>query len=168
MRSTSPFIPLAVLSVSALLLSLVGCGDGGSAAPPAAATGASAQSHDHDHDHGHDHAEHADAEHGHGVQLGEQQVGGWTIRAVRNGDIAPGKDAAMDVWVAGASTKVDAVRIWIGTQDGKGSTKARAEWDKDRWHTHVEVPKPLPDASKLWVEVETSEGKSLCSFDLKL
>lgn len=91
-----------------------------------------------------------------------------TVRALRDGDITPGGEVAIDVAMTSATAKIAAVRLWIGTQDAKGSVKAKAELEKDSWHTHVEVPIPLPEASMLWVEVETDAGaKSLASFDLK-
>lgn len=111
-----------------------------------------------------------DDEHHSGVitQLGEQSAGGYVVKASHDGEIVPGKDAAIDVWVTGGPAKVAAVRFWIGTQDAKGSVKARAEIERDNWHTHAEVPNPLPAGSRLWVEVETEKGeKTVVGFDLK-
>ena len=73
---------------------------------------------------------------------------------------------------AGGTAKATAVRFWIGTQDAKGSIKAKAEVedpkDPNRWHVHAEIPNPLPAASKLWVEIESSTGeKHVVGFDLK-
>jgi hypothetical protein len=62
------------------------------------------------------------------------------------------------------------VRFWIGLQDANGSVKAKIEDPKEpnRWHTHTEVPSPLPEGSKLWVEVEIEGGqKTAGSIDLK-
>lgn len=125
------------------------------------AAGTPADSHD-DHDHGDGH------DHGATTQLGEQTAGGFTIKASRDGGITPGKDAAVDVWVTGGTSKVTAVRFWIGTQDGKGSVKAKADLEKDNWHTHAEIPSPLPADSKLWIEIESAKGdKTVVGFDLK-
>ncbi|MFN7020405.1 MAG: hypothetical protein ACK4WH_03645 [Phycisphaerales bacterium] len=138
----------------------VGGQRGAGAAKPADASAAS-KAHDHDHDHDHDHG------HGPTTQLGEQQVGGFTVKASRDGDVTPGGDMPVDVWVTGGAVKVSVVRLWIGTQDAKGSMKARAELEKDNWHTHADVPKPMPEGSKLWVEFETDKGdKHLAGFDL--
>jgi hypothetical protein len=121
----------------------------------------------------------ADHNAGHGgtvVQLGTSTIGGFEIKATRDeGQIVAGKDAPIDVTVTtapGATAKVTAVRFWIGTEDAKGSVKAKAEIENpaepNRWHTHAEVPNPLPAGSKLWVEVEDDKGgKSMGSFDLK-
>jgi len=132
-------------------------------APAPAGTGKDAHGHGHDDDHA------GGAGHGHGptTQLGEVTVEGFTVKASRDGGLTPGGDTPVAVWVTGGSSKVNAVRFWIGTQDAKGSMKAKAELETDSWHTHVEVPKPMPTDSKLWVEID-AEGseKILASFEL--
>ncbi len=172
-------IPIAAVSFYAVaMLPLAGCEGDKSAAPAAA--------HDHDHDHaaaGQDHAaadhDHAAAsqdpakpneghEHGTTTELGEQESGGFKVKASRDGSVKAGVDAAIDVWVNGGKAG-NAVRFWIGTEDAKGSIKAKAEVEVDHWHTHAEVPNPLPAGSKLWVEVDGDGGaKAVVSFDLKL
>jgi hypothetical protein len=172
-------IPIAAVSFYAVaMLPLAGCEGDKSAAPAAA--------HDHDHDHAaadHDHAaaghDHAAAsqdpakpneghEHGTTTELGEQESGGFKVKASRDGSVKAGVDAAIDVWVNGGKAG-NAVRFWIGTEDAKGSIKAKAEVEVDHWHTHAEVPNPLPAGSKLWVEVDGDGGaKAVVSFDLKL
>jgi hypothetical protein len=108
--------------------------------------------------------------HGKMLQLGSGTAGAFAIRASREeGAIKAGGDAPVDVAVT-AGPKVVAVRLWIGLEDGKASIKALAELEElgNTWHTHVEVPDPLPAGSKLWVEVEGEGGaKSVASFDLK-
>ncbi|MBM4014232.1 MAG: hypothetical protein FJ293_04615 [Planctomycetes bacterium] len=100
--------------------------------------------------------------------LGEQEINGMQVRASRDGQGALGADAPIDVWVNGGTAGLAAVRFWIGSEDAKGSIKAKAEIEDDKWHTHAEVPTPLPAGSKLWVELETQKGeKSVLSFDLK-
>ena len=72
------------------------------------------------------------------------------------------------MWVTGGTSKVAAVRFWIGAEDAKGSVKAKAELEKDNWHTHAEIPSPMPAGSKLWVEVETDKGeRTVVGFELK-
>lgn len=164
MQSSRSIVLLAGSCLALMALPMSGCDKKAPTTTPAAG-GASAD--DHDHGDGHDHAD----DHGHGATtpLGELVVEGVTIRASRDGDITPGGDVPVDVWVTGETVRVAAVRFWVGTQDAKGSVKAKAELEKDNWHTHVEVPNPLPEASMLWVEVETDAGaKSLASFDLKM
>ncbi|HEX8323541.1 MAG TPA: hypothetical protein VF595_06460 [Tepidisphaeraceae bacterium] len=149
---------------------LVGCEDKAEKAPPAETAGA--------HD-GHDHAPPTTAPvAGHGgpiVALGSATAGAFQLSATRDqGPIEAGKDTPIDVTVtpAAGAAKPTAVRFWIGTEDAKGSAKAKAEVENpaepNRWHTHVDIPTPLPADAKLWVEVEAEGGaKSTASFDLK-
>ncbi|MFM9957595.1 MAG: hypothetical protein ACKVZJ_05945 [Phycisphaerales bacterium] len=140
-------------------------------APPAPAAGTAAKTgDDHDHDH----------ESGHGgpvVALGELDAGPFNAKATRDaGDIIAGKDAAFDVTITpkeSTGVKAAAVRFWIGTQDAKGSVKAKAEVedpnDPNRWHTHAEIPSPLPANSQFWFEIEDDKGaKHVAGFDLKM
>lgn len=109
---------------------------------------------------------------GHGgevIALGTSKLGAFELRASRDkGDITAGGDAPIDVWIDGGVGKgVTAVRFWIGTEDAKGSVKAKADVEDGKWHTHVEIPSPIPAGTKLWVEIEESGGKkSVTSFDL--
>jgi hypothetical protein len=178
-------------------LSLAACGEGsgGSSGGGSATAGATASpkataaaahdhehaSHDHAHGDGHDHGhEHADGDvheggqggmdHSHGptVELGEQVAGALTVKASRDGGVTPGGEMPVDIWVTGGSARVNSVRFWIGLESGKGSVKAKAELEADNWHTHAEVPSPLPEGSKLWVAIELGDDtKSTVSFDLK-
>ncbi len=183
MQTVRTLALIASISAAVALAPLGGCEvkvePSKSNAPPAGGTApANSDGHTHADGEAHDHDKpaatkdadsHDGHDHGETTQLGEQSAGGFTIKASRDGDIAPGKDAPIDVWVTGGTTKVAAVRFWIGAQDAKGSMKAKAELEKDNWHTHAEIPSPLPEASKLWVEVEDDKGaRSIVGFDLKL
>jgi len=114
----------------------------------------------------------ASGHHGAVVELGNATIGTFAVRASRDhGDIRPGGDAPIDVWLNGGTEKVAAVRFWIGAQDAQGSVKAKADIEDPKepnhWHTHAEVPSPLPLESKLWVEIETEGGKKAAgSFEL--
>jgi hypothetical protein len=71
-----------------------------------------------------------------------------------------------------STTSAIAVRFWIGTEDAVGSMKAKSEIENpaepNRWHTHADVPNPIPTGSKLWVEIESDTGEKVTgSFDLK-
>lgn len=110
------------------------------------------------------------------IALGSSTAGAFQVTTTRDeGAIEAGKDAAIDVIVtpaAGATAKASAVRFWIGTEDAKGSVKAKAEVEDpaapNRWHNHAEIPDPIPADAKLWVEIEADGGaKSVTSFDLK-
>jgi ABC-type Zn2+ transport system substrate-binding protein/surface adhesin len=136
--------------------------------------------HDDDHDHAHDDHDHGDDDHGddhghHGsaIELGTATIGSFSVRAARDeGAIQPGGDAAIDVWLTGDLARITAVRFWIGLEDAAGSVKTKAETENsdqpNHFHTHAEAPSPIPDGSKLWVELDiTGEGKKAASFDLK-
>jgi len=128
--------------------------------------------HDHSKDDGHDHskdAAHADGHtHGKPTPLGEQTAEGITVAATLEGELKAGAEATFDCKVLGSLSKVTAMRLWVGDKDAKGATKAKAAIEGDSWHTHVEVQNPLPEGSKLWVELETEAAKKLLlSFDLK-
>ncbi len=129
-----------------------------------------------DHD-GHDHSDNKAADGGvtkgtHGgetIALGETTIGKLAVRASRDkGEIKPGGDAPIDVWINGGTGEgVTVVRFWIGIQDASGSIKAKADIEAGKWHTDVEIPSPIPPDAKLWVEVEESGGtKSTGSFSL--
>jgi hypothetical protein len=161
MQSHRILAQLPTLSIAALVALLGGCEKKSEPTKPSVGTSVATQ-----------HAEHGHS-HGSTTQLGEQTVGGFIVRASRDGDIKAGSDAAIDVWVTGSkeggTANVSAVRFWIGTQDGKGSVKAKAAIEKDNWHTHAEIPNPMPAESKLWVEIESDKGeKTVVGFDLKL
>jgi hypothetical protein len=154
--------PVAVLST------LSGCEEKKPAGTSATKPATPAKADDHGHGHGHG---------GAAIPLGEQTIGSFTTKATRDeGEIVAGGDAAFDVTItpaAGATTKAAAVRFWIGTQDAKGSVKAKAEIedakDPNRWHVHVEIPNPMPAGSKLWVEIEDDKGSTVAgSYDLKM
>lgn len=175
-NTTNTTIRLTATLVAASALSLwsAGCGDGSASSGSGSAASEHDHDHDHDHDHAHDHAHEgaaaASGDEGHGatVELGEQKVGEYNVKASRDGDVKAGAELPVDIWITGGA-KVAAVRFWIGTEDAKGSMKAKAEIERDNWHTHGEVPSPMPEGSKLWIEIEAEGGaKTLVSFELKM
>ncbi|MGD9692938.1 MAG: hypothetical protein AB7G17_04920 [Phycisphaerales bacterium] len=161
MKSNHALIPCAAIGLS--LLALTACEKQPSASTPANTAPA---------------AEQPAAAPGHSgavIQLGTSTVGPFNVHATRDqGDIIAGKDVPIDLTItptAGAAAKVTAVRFWIGTHDAKGSVKAKAAIENpaepDRWHTHAEVPNPIPAGAKLWVEIEHDKGEtSTGSFEL--
>ena len=188
----------AALAMTIVALPLSGCEGKSTAPVAKPTAKAAADDHDHDgHDHdGHDDAhaagdaDHGDMHdggdgdqvhgdgHGHGhsgkiIELGSATIGGFDVKLTRDADpIVAGGEGAFDATITGGTGNIAAVRFWVGTADAKGSMKAKAEIEDpkepNRWHTHAEVPKPMPADSKLWVEVENDKGeKSTGSFDLK-
>ena len=106
-------------------------------------------------------------DHPNAVSLGEKTVGGLQLKASQDGPVKPGGEGAFDLVITGP--KPQAVRFWVGVENGEGSVKARAEEESPgNWHTHVEVPDPLPPGAKFWVEIEPQQGaKQVVSFNLK-
>ncbi|HBS28410.1 MAG TPA: hypothetical protein DEB06_02930 [Phycisphaerales bacterium] len=168
--------PIAFIAFGLVVLMSSGCGKEPDAAAPASSGGGAPPSQT---DHGR--TDDSGGHHGHGgavIELGEAALGSFVLRATRDkGDIVPGKDAPIDVIVAptgpGSTAKVVAVRFWIGTEDAKGSVKALAEIEDPseptRWHTHAEIPNPLPAGGALWVQIEDEQGvTSAVSFDLRM
>jgi hypothetical protein len=129
---------------------------------PAPQQSASTDQHDHDHDHDDD--DHAHHDHGDMIELGTETFGGFTVRATRDeGELVVGGDAAIDIWIMdGNLPRVAAVRFWIGLEDAAGSVKARAHIEDpatpNHFHAHAEIPDPMPEGCKLWVEIEL-EGR---------
>jgi len=109
----------------------------------------------------------AEAEHAR-LPIGETTQAGLKLIATMDSPVKPGGEGAFDVVITGGKPK--AVRFWVGTEDAKGSVKAKAEEETtDNWHAHAEVPDPLPAGSKFWVEVEPPTGATFkASFDLKV
>jgi hypothetical protein len=107
------------------------------------------------------------ADHPNRIELGVKKVGALELRAAQDEPIKPGGEGAFDLVITGGKPK--AVRFWVGTEDAKGSVKGKAEEETpDNWHTHVEVPDPLPAGSKFHAEVEPATcAKFTVSFDLK-
>ncbi len=173
--------PAAAIAALALFATLPACEKTPEPAPGAGNSAPAANAHDHSHDgrnhaHDHDHADHDGHGHGEPLPLGEATAGPYRVRASRDGGaLAPGGEAAIDAWVepaAEGAPKIAAVRLWIGAEDAAGSIKARAESenpaDPAHWHTHAELPDPMPEGSKLWIEIEDDAGATtLASFDLK-
>jgi len=136
---------------------------------PAADKGKTPAKADHDHDHDHDHGHgHDDHDHAKDIALGTATAGGFEIKASIAETVKAGAEAHISVTVTGGTTQVSVVRVWIGSEDAKGSVKEKADKEEHGFHGHATAPDPLPAGSKLWVEVEDDKGaKHPASFDLK-
>lgn len=139
-------------------------GDGHDHAKPAPAVGGggagkAADHADHDeHDHGHGHGE--------GGAIGTTTIGVWTVAV--SGEVKAGSEAHLDIELSGSAARPAAVRVWIGTQDGKGAMKQKADGDGKEFHAHADVPNPIPANAKLWVEIDDGKGaKSVGGFAIR-
>lgn len=98
--------------------------------------------------------------------LGTAAIGAWTVKA--SGEIQAGKEAHLDIELSGSAEKPIAVRVWIGTRDGKGTMKSKADGEGLEFHAHADVPNPIPAEAQLWIEIEDVKGgKFLGSISLK-
>ncbi len=138
--------------------------------------------HDHEEGDGHDHAKPAagganpaaaapagkaggDHGHGEGGAIGTATIGAWTVSV--SGEIKAGSEAHLDIKLSGSPAKPAAVRVWIGSQDGKGAMKHKADGDGKEYHAHADVPNPIPAGAQLWVEIDDGKGsKSVCGFPI--
>jgi hypothetical protein len=113
----------------------------------------------------------AGGDHANQTVLGETEARGMKFKALQDAPAKPGDEGAFDLIVTGypAGGKPKAVRFWVGTEGGAESAKAKADEEKpDHWHTHAELPDPLPPGSKFWAEVEPASGEKFnVSFDFK-
>jgi hypothetical protein len=102
------------------------------------------------------------------IPLGEKTVDGLKLIATMDEAVKPGGEGAFDLVITGGKPK--AVRFWVGTENAEGSVMAKADEETtDNWHTHAEVPNPIPPGSKFWAEVEPPTGETFkVSFDLKV
>jgi hypothetical protein len=162
MRSTATVVLASALIAAGL--TLTACEQSESAGDRSHAAGddhthAPGEEHDHAAGDEHDHA--GDTGHGHEEgephDLGAATIGGFEVQVTRHGDIAAGAETAINISVAGEAQPA-AIRVWIGTEDARGSLKARAEAEGDHYHAHIEAPDPLPEGAAVWVEVESAEG----------
>jgi hypothetical protein len=125
-----------------------------------ASVAGAADTHDHSKDAGHA---------GKAVEIGTTETAGMKIKVVQEGEVKAGAALGAEIEITGTKTPPKAVRIWVGTEKAEGSIKAKAAKESDTvFHGHVETPNPLPEGSKLWVEVQADENKKVrLAFDLK-
>jgi hypothetical protein len=80
------------------------------------------------------------------------------------GDFHDDKEITFDVKLIDAKTDPKALRVWIGTEDAKGSEKATLTKKTTTFGGIAKVPTPLPAETKVWVEIETDSGVSKGSY----
>jgi len=98
------------------------------------------------------------AAHGPAMELGTLELGGYQVKIVQNGLLA-GRAGDFDVFVVAGEGKPTAIRLWIGSEDGKGARKIKVTVDKAGAHNHIPTLNPTPEGAKLCVEVELSTGE---------
>jgi hypothetical protein len=94
------------------------------------------------------------------TQLGTVEAGGTKFDVFQLEPIVAGGTGDFDLDFAAGAAFPPAIRGWVGIESGEGSVKVR--FDKEtatRLHGHPEIPKPLPEGSRFWVEVELANGQ---------
>ena len=107
--------------------------------------------------------------HGEQLDLGQAELGAFPVTAKRGKQLQPGAELDVDLEFPAGTALPPVVRAWVGVQDATGSMRTKLGKEGDRvMHGHLEVPKPLPAGSRLWVEIEPAAGAKVTgSFDLK-
>lgn len=111
---------------------------------------------------------HAHDDHGHGPtqKLGQIVIGDVSLDLDISGALTPGGEVHVEISSEPATATFTALRVWIGSQNGRGSEKALAAPAADHaghWSAHVAVPKPLPEGSKMWVQAQPAKGDAVVS-----
>lgn len=111
----------------------------------------------------------ADGDHHHeaGRSLGQVKIGEYEIEAMQQSKVEAGKESIFEIKIVKGAPEPKAIRAWIGIESARGSVKAKSHKHGDEISVHCEVPDPIPDGTKLWVELETDAGKTKGSFDYK-
>ena len=108
-----------------------------------------------------------DPEHAQGEKhkLGRKQIGNYTVSVIIVGEVEAGKHVDFDIKLIDAKSDPKALRVWVGTENASGSKKAEGKKGAVTYTGEVDVPNPLPQGSKLWVELETDDGLKRASYD---
>lgn len=112
---------------------------------------------------GHDHAAEGAHAHGTAAAVGSVDISVYKVAVSAAGAIAAGKEWHVELRLNPDQPAPKAIRVWVGTDNGRGSVKAKAEAEKDakgEYGAHVEVPNPIPADSKLWISIEPENGQT--------
>lgn len=109
--------------------------------------------------HDHDHATTAPAT----TSLGTITIDGFEMEVIQEGRVVAGQEATFEITING-NKEPKAVRVWIGIESGRGSRKGKAHKHDDKMEVHADVPDPMPEGSRLWIEVENNDKKTVGSI----
>lgn len=101
-----------------------------------------------------------DDDHGDAHPLGKLTAHGVTFDVTQFGHIEAGEEGAIELTFANGDDRISTVRGWVGVESGEGSMKSMWQLEGDAGiHGHVDVPDPIPEGSKIWIELEKA-GKT--------
>jgi hypothetical protein len=99
----------------------------------------------------------AASDHGTPHPLGTVTIGAHTFAVTQEGEVVADHEAAFDLEFPAGKELPGTVRAWIGIESGQGSRKGLLAKETERIvHGHVEVPKVIPEGSKVWIEIEAN------------
>ena len=103
-------------------------------------------------------------EHGKSVEVGEVTIGATKVDVEIAGAVIADKQVHVELHLTPATPAPKAVRVWIGSDSGRGSEKAKASGEATHpgsYEAHVAVPAPLPEGSKIWISIEPASGEAV-------
>lgn len=139
-------------------LTFVGCDQ---QQPPAEreAAAPAAQDHDegdeHDHDGESDGGMHGGPKH----ELESEDVGPYAVRVTQVGEVEAGGPATFEIVLDDEAANPEAVRAWVGNEQAIGSVKVRAVDRGAFFDADLQVPEPMREDSRLWVEIQENDGQ---------
>ncbi|MCK6491277.1 MAG: hypothetical protein L6R48_23750 [Planctomycetes bacterium] len=110
---------------------------------------------------GHNHSGGDAHAHGKTEAIGSVDIGVYKVAVSASGAIAAGKEWHLELQLNPTQPAPKAIRVWVGTESGRESIRAKAEAEKDaksEFSAHVLVPNPIPNDSKLWIAIEAENG----------
>lgn len=106
-------------------------------------------------------------------KLGRQKIGDYTVSTNMRGDPHVVKTVEFDVKLfdkdASKTPPPDpkALRIWIGDENAPADQKVELKKKTTTFGANVNVPQPLAETAKVWVEIDTDAGTTRGSFSLE-
>lgn len=111
---------------------------------------------EHPHEHGKEHEK--------AVKVGEVTIGTSKVEVEMAGAVNADKEVHVELSLTPATPAPKAVRVWIGSDSGRGSEKAKATGavaEPGSYEAHVAVPAPMPEGSKIWISIEPASGDAV-------
>lgn len=112
---------------------------------------------------GHNHAAEDSHAHGKAEAVGAVDISVYRVAVSASGAIAAGKEWHVELGLAPDRPAPRAIRVWVGTSNGRGSVKSKAGVEKDvkgGFGAHVEVPDLIQADSRLWISIESEDGQT--------
>ena len=106
-------------------------------------------------------------------RLGKQKIGDYTASANMKGDPHLVKAVEFDVMLFGQDGKTPAekdpkaIRIWIGDEKTADDQKVAMKKKTKTFGATVNVPQPLADSAKVFLEIDTDAGTTRGSYSME-